>query len=284
MGVPWLALATGGGALADIMGQKDANAQNLKIAREQMRFQERMSNTAYSRAARDLENAGLNRILALGNPASSPQGASATMLNPFKGMATTAKEVGLVAKNAKILDAQAQLINEQARGARYQADITAPDAAIARGKMYLLEKGGAGAKYIMDNVPTLSGIASTVDQNFKNQTKLDWGSMWDRYKTNIGSMWDQLKREIQSTRYGASNAKEVPEVDKKVDAFAQEFQKQTPTRQEQSSFNTRYNELAQRGWDEKRIMWSMYQEFKGRWPDWAVKKLYDLYPKAIPPQ
>jgi len=60
-------------------GQRDANRANLEILDRQQRFQERMSNTAYSRAARDLENAGLNRILALGGPASSPGGASAVM-------------------------------------------------------------------------------------------------------------------------------------------------------------------------------------------------------------
>jgi len=41
-----------------------------------------MSSTAYQRAAVDLDKAGLNRILALGSPASSPGGSTAVMQNP----------------------------------------------------------------------------------------------------------------------------------------------------------------------------------------------------------
>ena len=69
------------GGLIGRSGQSEANRINWKIAKAQMAFQEKMSSTAYQRAAKDLEAAGLNRILALGKPASSPAGAAATMLN-----------------------------------------------------------------------------------------------------------------------------------------------------------------------------------------------------------
>lgn len=75
------------GGLFGRSGQREANAQNLAIAREQMQFQERMSNTAYQRAAKDLEAAGLNRILALGSPASTPAGAKAEMQNENASLA-----------------------------------------------------------------------------------------------------------------------------------------------------------------------------------------------------
>ena len=64
--------------------QKKANRQNIKLAREQMAFQERMRDTQYQAAAKDLEKAGLNRILALGSPAASPQGATATVESQSK--------------------------------------------------------------------------------------------------------------------------------------------------------------------------------------------------------
>lgn len=48
-------------------------------------FQKMMSNTAYRRAARDLEAAGLNRILALGSPATTPAGVIGSMSMPDLG-------------------------------------------------------------------------------------------------------------------------------------------------------------------------------------------------------
>lgn len=108
-------------------GQEQANAQNLQIAKDQMAFQERMSNTAHQREVDDLRKAGLNPILSSNSGASSPSGASATMQNPTSGVssaigtiaglllntASTAAEVGLKNSQAGNVAANTDLIGKQ---------------------------------------------------------------------------------------------------------------------------------------------------------------------------
>lgn len=95
MAFPFAAAVPAAVAAATYFSGRAANRANERIADKQMDFQERMSNTSYARAMQDLQNAGLNPILASRfGGASTPSGASYTsqgVLAPAVASAVEAK-------------------------------------------------------------------------------------------------------------------------------------------------------------------------------------------------
>lgn len=119
------------GGASSARGIEKQNAANLRMAREQMAFQERMSSTAYQRSTKDLEAAGLNRILALGKPASSPAGASARFENVKAPMQAAAINNANIAANTALQIAQRQKLNAETQFTKDKAGLIGPAGEIA---------------------------------------------------------------------------------------------------------------------------------------------------------
>jgi hypothetical protein len=143
MATPWGAIGSVAGSLIGGLfgsaGQSSANAANLQIAREQMDFQERMSNTAHQREVADLREAGLNPILSAGGSgASSPSGASIAMQNPNTELGrsigaamSTALQVKNLEQSNKLLQAQTAKTAHEADAAKYAADVAGNAASVS---------------------------------------------------------------------------------------------------------------------------------------------------------
>lgn len=211
LGIAAATLGAGGlGALGNLGGAYLQGQFNADQAKENREFQAYMSSTAYQRAANDLEKAGLNRILALGNPASTPGGAVGMMGNPNIGGGFAAgASAGTAAASAKQNIAESQqrslkmahemsLIQQQIRTAKTEADMNE----VKRG---FYDKFGPMIQEAMSQAAAwLQTIGKEVNtQTLAEVVKDDWERSYTKAGLDaVGEAYDKINQWIDDLIFG----------------------------------------------------------------------------------
>lgn len=198
-----------GGYIAS-QGQESANRANLAIAREQMQFQERMSNTAYQRAMDDMKKAGLNPMLAFSKGgASTPGGASATMGNESASFGAGVSAAGSAAGLRRVMtEAQVDNMQETNANLRMQNALLAEQVKAASATAQVAEskipEAQAYARYWAKYgdgqvMSTMSKPGTTVLSSALKAMGLGPATAQEVATTNVGeNLVESLKSDVKS--------------------------------------------------------------------------------------
>lgn len=169
--------------IGDAMAAQKLNQQQLAAAGTQMRFQERMSSTAYQRAMQDMKAAGLNPMLAFSQGgASAPSGAAPTLVSESKtglGQAAISSALGVAdlrqkqqAVNTQQAQAESSIQLQKSTAAKEIAQ-TAKTQAETKSVLKDLPKKDVESQLYNEAGKAVNSLIRTLNTSARGQK--DWG-------------------------------------------------------------------------------------------------------------